>query len=211
MKFDELLALIGNEPLFESGLLLAGPERPPLVRKQLSRWVQQGYLWQLRRGLYCLAPPYQKVKPHPFIVANHLRRGSYVSLQAALAHYGLIPEYAAVVTSVGGGRPDRWMTPVGAFELRHMQPDLRWGYAQVQVALGHYAFVARPEKALLDLVYLQPHGDDPAYLRELRLQNWDHLHVARLSADARRTGSPKLFRAAQIIIELAAAESYETL
>jgi hypothetical protein len=42
---------------------------------------------------------------------------------------------------------------------------------------GQKAFVATPEKALLDLVHLQPGGDAPDYLRELRLQNLDRLDV----------------------------------
>jgi predicted transcriptional regulator of viral defense system len=69
------------------------------VRRQISRWVKVGRLHQLRRGLYALAPPYQKIVPHPFLVANRLVQGSYVSLQSALAHYGMIPEYVPVTYS----------------------------------------------------------------------------------------------------------------
>lgn len=211
MEFRDLLFLVGDEPVFETALLLAGPAKPEIVQKQLSRWVRQGSLFQLRRGLYCLAPPYQKTKPHPFLVANRLVRGSYVSLHSALAHYGLIPEYVAVVTSIGGGRPGRLLTPLGEFETRHVRPDLLWGYDLVTVAPDQNAFLARPEKALLDLIHLQPGGDDPAYLRELRLQNLDRLDLNRLAEDAGRSRSPKLKRAAQTIAELAAAETYETL
>ncbi|NJL27260.1 MAG: type IV toxin-antitoxin system AbiEi family antitoxin domain-containing protein, partial [Thermoanaerobaculia bacterium] len=39
-------------------------------RRQISRWVEAGRLYQLRRGLYALAPPFQKTKPHPFLVAT---------------------------------------------------------------------------------------------------------------------------------------------
>ncbi|MGQ9767067.1 MAG: type IV toxin-antitoxin system AbiEi family antitoxin domain-containing protein, partial [Anaerolineae bacterium] len=104
MEFSRLLTIIGEEPLFETGLLLAGEVDPNDVRRQLSRWVKAGRLYQLRRGLYALAPPFQKVKPHPFVVANRMARGSYVSLQAALAHYGLIPEAVPAVTSVTTAR-----------------------------------------------------------------------------------------------------------
>jgi len=48
---------------------------------------------------------YYKVKPHPFVVANRMVRGSYVSCQSALAHYGLIPEHVPVVTSITTARP----------------------------------------------------------------------------------------------------------
>lgn len=50
----------------------------------------------MRRDLYALPDR----NPHPFVVANRLVSGSYVSLQMALAYYHLIPEHTAVVTSV---------------------------------------------------------------------------------------------------------------
>jgi len=92
MKFNELVETVGDEPLFETGLLIAGEVDPDGLRRQLSRWTATGKLYQLRRGLYALAPPFQKIRPHPFVVANHLVRGSYVSCQSALAFYGIIPE-----------------------------------------------------------------------------------------------------------------------
>jgi hypothetical protein len=61
MKFDELQALVQSEPVFETAFLLAGDVDPADVRKQLSRWKRAGRILQLRRGLYALAPPYQKV------------------------------------------------------------------------------------------------------------------------------------------------------
>ncbi|MDW8319275.1 MAG: hypothetical protein RMN53_15705 [Anaerolineae bacterium] len=213
MEFQELLAIVGQEPIFETGLLLAGAVEPAAVQRQLARWTAAGKLYQLRRGVYALAPPYQKVKPHPFAVANALVRGSYVSLQAALAHYGLIPEYTPVVTSVCGRRPGRWETPLGTFVYHHVKAAWRHGYRLLDLGAGQRALVATPEKALLDLVYLQPAGDDPAYLAELRLQNLARLDLGRLAALAERSGSPKLQRAARRIAALAAAEAeeYETL
>src|SRR4030042_4299618 len=104
MKYDRLQEIVGDEPLFETGLLLAGDVDPASVRRQLSRLTASGRLLQLRRGLYALAPPYQKVKPHPFLIANHIMRPSYVSLHSALAHHGLIPEHVPVVTSVTTSR-----------------------------------------------------------------------------------------------------------
>jgi len=209
MEFAELLSIVGDEPVFETGLLLAGEVDPADVRRQLSRWTKAGRLYQLRRGVYVLAPPHQKVKPHPFVVANALVRGSYVSLQAALAHYGLIPEYTPVVTSVTTGRPGRWQTPLGAYEFRHVKAAWFHGYRWLDVGRGQRAFVATPEKALLDLVYLQPGGDAPAYLEALRLQALDRLDLERLARLAEGSGSPKLRRAARSIAALARAEAAE--
>lgn len=213
MKFDELLEIVGDEPVFTTGLLLAGNVDPGDVRRQLSRWTQTGRLHQLRRGVYSLAPPYRKVAPHPFVIANHLVRGSYVSCQSALAHFGMIPEYVATVTSVCGERPARWQTPLGTFAYSHVQRRWLHGYRAITVATDQHAFVATPEKALLDLVYLHPGADSPAYLRELRLQNLEGLRLAELERLAAASGRPKLQRAATVIAALAAAEAdeYETL
>jgi hypothetical protein len=202
MEFDELLDLMGDEPVFKSAVLLAGDVDVANVRRQLSRWVKAGRLYQLRRGVYALAPPYQKVKPHPFVVANALVQGSYVSLQSALAHYGMIPEYTPVVTSLTTARPGRWRTPLGDMIFRHIKTTWFHGYRQVEVAEGQRAFVASPEKALLDLVYLEPGADAPAYLAELRLSNLDRLDRDALVRLAEESGSPKLGRAAERIIDL---------
>jgi predicted transcriptional regulator of viral defense system len=213
MEFSDLLEIVGREPVFETGLLLAGDVDPDNVRRQLSRWTAAGRIFQLRRGVYALAPPFQKVRPHPFLVANRLVRGSYVSLQSALAYHGLIPEAVPVTTSVTTRRPGSWDTPLGVYRYRHVKTALFFGYERTGLGSDQHAFVAAPEKALLDLVYLQPGGDAPAYLQQLRLQNLDRLDPERLSIQAGRTSSPKLCRAADRIVELAAAEAeaYETL
>lgn len=207
MKFDDLLDLVGNEPVFETGLLLSGAVESNEIRGQVSRWVQGGRLIQLRRGLYALAPPYRRAQIHPFLIANRIAPGSYVSLQAALAHFGLIPEQVAVVTSVGNVRPRQWQTPLGDFAVRHIKPDLLWGYELTSVNPPQQAFLALPEKALLDLIYLHPHADDPNYLRQLRLQNLERLNQERLRTFADRSDSAKIRRALLTISKLITTEA----
>jgi len=202
MEFRRLLEIVGDEPVFDTGLLLAGDVDPAHVRRQLSRWTAAGRLYQLRRGLYALAPPFQKVKPHPFLVANRIVRGSYVCCQSALAHYGLIPEYVPVTTSVTSGRPARWDTPLGIYQFRHLKPDMQHGYRLTELSAGQRAFVASPEKALLDLIHLQPGGDSLQYLWELRLQNLDRLDLDELQRQVDLARSPKLRRAAVLVRDL---------
>jgi predicted transcriptional regulator of viral defense system len=211
MKWETLLGLVGNEPVFASAFLLAGNVSAPQVRLQLSRWVKAGRLLQLRRGLYALAPAWRKVEPHPFLVANRLQRGSYVSVQAALAFHGMIPEHVPVVTSVGPGRPQTVRNPLGAFQFTHLAEALLFGYTQVEVAPRQVAFVASPEKALLDLIHLTPGADSTEYLGELRLQNPEAINLAVLGDLAQRSGKPKLIRAARLVGPLLAAERGESL
>jgi hypothetical protein len=206
MKFDELLASTSKQPFFETGLLLAGTVDPTDVRRQLSRWARAGRVIQLRRGLYSLASPYQQTRAHPFLIANSLLPGSYVSLHSALAYYGLIPEYVAQTLSVTTQRPSRWRNALGDFRFQHLAPHLFFGYQQVGFTSGQEGFIALPEKALLDLVHLTPDGDDPVYLAGLRLQNLERLDPQRLQMLAGRAGKPKWLRAASRISALIKGE-----
>ncbi|MYA34042.1 MAG: hypothetical protein F4Y33_10330 [Gemmatimonadales bacterium] len=196
------MEIVADEPVFETGFLRSGRTSEPGLEAQLSRWCVAGKLLRLRRGLFALAPPYRKVIPHPFLVANRLSPGSYVSGLSALAFANAIPEYVPEVTSCGPARPHVRETPLGRFSYRYVKSALRTGYRLVDLVEGQRAFVARPEKAFLDLAHLQPGGDAPAWIDELRL-NFEELSPARLRAAAAATGSPKLVRAAAHIIRCA--------
>jgi len=213
MKFEELLHIVGGEPVFETGFLLSGNVDPGDVRKQLSRWVRSGKILQLRRGLYILGSAYGKSVPHPFLLANRLSPSSYVSCQTALAHHSLIPEYTPLVISVSGGRPGEWNTPMGRFQCRHIKTNLLLGYEDVDLGEGQRAFVATPGKALLDLVHLSPGGDKKEFLEGLRLQNLDRIDPGDLTGLAEKTKSPRLIRAAARIMEMIGdeQEEYESL
>ena len=195
MKLAELQQVVQNEPLFESSLLLVGEQDPADLYRQLSRWVKSGQLLQLRRGLYTLAPPLRRREPHPFLIAGALERGTYVSLQSALAFHGLIPESVPTTTSVGPARPGSFDTPCGRFEFHHLRADLCRGYQRLEVATGQFARVARPENALVDLLYLTPGSDDPNALAELRLSRLSEIDWNLLEEFARATGKEKLARA----------------
>ena len=211
MIFRDLVEIVADEPLFETGLLLAGAVDAADLRRQLSRWTRGGRIQQLRRGLYALAPPWRKRTPHPFLVANRLAPGSYVSGLSALAFAHVIPEYVVEVTSVTAGRPRLRHTPLGRFSFHHLKPGLLFGYRRVALGDGQHAFVAAPEKALLDLIHLQPGGDEEACLGELRL-DFERLRLGVLEAFADTAASPKLIRAAGRLRLLAgAAPAYEAL
>jgi predicted transcriptional regulator of viral defense system len=133
--------------------------------------------------------------------------GSYVSLQSALAHYGLIPEYVPQTLSVTTLRPSKWHNPLGDFRFQHITSDLFFGYQKVSLMAGQEAFVALPEKALLDLVHLTPNGDNPLFLAGLRLQNLETLDRERLKSLAERAGKPKWLRAVSRLLTLIEEEA----
>jgi hypothetical protein len=126
---------------------------------------------------------------------------SYVSLQSALDY--LSPTWR---TASPASRPNvriagrrRW----AASSSTTSSPPGCTAIAGSKVS--QYAFVATPEKALLDLAYLHPRADDPAFLQELRLQNLERLDLAQLRALADRSAKPKLRRFAERVAALAQA------
>jgi len=211
MRWRDFLRIVGEEPVFTSALLLVGDVSPATIHLQLSRWAKAGKVITLRRGVYVLAEPYKKVSAHPFSLANRIKRGSYVSLQSALAYYGIIPEYVPVITSVTTGRPETVTSGVGTFTFRHVRKSLFTGYRHIEVAPKQFAMIATPEKGLLDLVYLTPQADRREYLSELRLQHLDQLDMETLSRLADESGTPKLMRAAKRIVRFASEAAYQEL
>lgn len=194
MKFEKLLKLLNGEYIFSSSILLVGNISPDNIHKQLTRWTETGKLVQLRRSLYAVAQPYREIEPHPFLIANKIKKVSYISLQSALAHYELIPEYVPVITSVTTGRGEIIDTPLGEFQFKHIKKEFFWGYQEIEILNNIKVFIALPEKALLDLIYLTPYSDKKGFLEELRLQNLDSIDIKILMSRAQKSKIPKLIR-----------------
>ena len=194
MKFVRLLEKVSDLPVFTVRFLAAGGNIAQ-IRLQINRWVKDGRIIRLHKGLYTLAEPYRKVTSEPFCIANSLKQASYVSLHSALSWYAMIPEFVPAVTSITTGRPQTIETPLGRFEFRHVSKKYFWGYQQVELKFGQTAFIAYPEKALLDLAYLTPGGEKKAFIEELRLQNFEQINRALLCEFVERFQSPKLNRA----------------
>lgn len=209
MRWQQLQHIVQDQPLFETSLLLTGDVTHHQAQRQLSDWTREEKVIQLRRGIYAL--PGQN--PHPFVVANRLVSGSYVSLQMALAYYHLIPEHVAVVTSVTTQRPGEYENKFGRFSYRHIHPALFYGIEYRLLVNDEFAYVATPEKALLDLIHFRPQGDSREYIESLRLQNLEILDIERLHQLAERSSKPKLKRATGTIEAIAQreAEEYEPL
>lgn len=210
MKFIELFDIVKNSPVFTTGLLLAGDVNTAVIRSQLSRWVREGKLIMLRRGCYTIAPPYCGGVPSIFVLANAMKPASYISCQSALAWYGLIPENVPSVVSVTSGRGESITNKLGCFIFRHAKSSLLWGFETIAVSPGEKARIAFPEKALLDLIYLESEGDSISYLEQLRLQNTDVLDREKLISFAHRWGKPKLERAAVRIMSILEREEGTT-
>jgi hypothetical protein len=77
MTFTSLVALTANLAAFDLPLLVqAFDDRREVIRVQLSRWMSQGKVVGLRRGMYTLAETYRRATLTPALLANELYRPS---------------------------------------------------------------------------------------------------------------------------------------
>ncbi|MFQ5641407.1 MAG: hypothetical protein ACE5IR_25800 [bacterium] len=154
MKYTQFKNRVRGYPVISGRLLDMLGEDRRILQNQLSRWRKQGLIIQLRRGLYLLNREDRAIHPSPFFLANQLVFPSYVSLEAALAFYHIIPETVYQVTSVTTQKPGQFDTPAGSFRYRHVKPLLHFGFESVKDEAGLSIHIASPEKALLDFFYL---------------------------------------------------------
>jgi len=122
---------------------------PKTIKNNLGNWLIKGYITRLKRNLYQSGD----VEYIPdYYLANRLYYPSYVSLEAALSFYNMVPGEAAEVTSVTT-RPTRTIrNRYGVFTYRTCKKDAFLGYKIMRVE-GHKTLIADREKALVDFVY----------------------------------------------------------
>jgi predicted transcriptional regulator of viral defense system len=199
MRFEELVTIAADLHCFSPGMVTAGVDIDS-IRVQLSRWVSSGRLIRIHKGWYTLNEPFRRIRLDRNIIACTIKRAAYVSLQAALAYHGMIPEYVAETTCVTTGRPLSIDTPIGRLAYHHIKKELFFGYRQEDGNTQH-SYIASPEKALLDLFYFTPGSRDTSYIAELRLQNFDALDPEKLAAMAEHTRLPGIRRTIQLLLE----------
>lgn len=148
------LKAFGNIPIMHQTLLtvLDGYKTP---NNKISRWLDEGVLLPVKRGMYVVSPELTGKPVERMLVANLLYGPSCVSLDYALWHYGLIPERVFELTSVTPRRSQTLETCVGRFSYQRLADDLYpMGMESVAVEGGGYCLLATPAKALCDRLVL---------------------------------------------------------
>jgi hypothetical protein len=120
----------------------------------VKRWLAQGKLLPMRRGLYALTGKLGYVKPlDPFEFAQPIYGPSYISLESALSYHGLIPEAVYAVTSVCVKPAKNFETPLCLFTYSRLPlANFYIGVERVERD-KHYFLMAKPWKAICDYVY----------------------------------------------------------
>jgi len=198
MNFRDFKEKVKGFPFFGSDVAEIFSLSPQVMRNQLTRWREQGLLLEIKRGLYALAESERQTGLSREIVAANIYQPSYISLESALSIYKLIPERVMAITSITTRKTKEFHNPTGAYVYRHLKPALYFGFVAKHDQFGFPYFIAEPEKALLDYLYLnlgKINSDGKEYFNEsLRLQNRSALNKKQLSNYAQRFAIKKLNR-----------------
>lgn len=124
---------------------------------KISELLKSKKLISIRRGLYITGPKMDLPSPEPFLIANHLRGPSYVSLESALSYWNMKPEKAYEISSVTIKTSKIYKTPIGRFSYRQLKiPYYSYEIKNIEYSPKQTMLVASPEKALCDKVVLTP-------------------------------------------------------
>lgn len=122
----------------------------------VKRAIASGEIIHIRRGLYCLAPKYQKKRINLYALAQHVYGPSYVSLESALSWHGWIPEAVYTLTSVSFEKSKEFKTPLGVFSYDRVPQKVFYaGVERLADEAGNIFLIATPTKALADYVYVR--------------------------------------------------------
>lgn len=154
MELRKIAKGLGDAP-FSRHLMLEILKDYKRPNDKISELIKSGELLSIRRGLYIPGPETDLPVPDPFLIANHLRGPSYVSLEAALSYWGLIPERVYEITSTTMQTAKKYNTPIGRFTYQHLpSPYYSFGIKIIQLTSKQSALIASREKAVCDKVIL---------------------------------------------------------
>lgn len=151
--------------------------------QRLRAMEEAGLVRRLRRGLWAL-----DLRVEPLAVAPYLTAPfpAYVSFWSALSHHGMIEQIPRQISVASLDRRRRITTAIGTFDVHHIAPELFGGYR----GSAETGYLATPEKALFDTVYVRAAAGSKAFFPELSLP--PGFDDAQIDEWRGRIGSPRL-------------------
>lgn len=122
--------------------------------------INSGLLESIKPGFYLNKNLYQKTYvPEELAryIGGEIVRDSYISLEYALAFYGILAESVYTITYVTTKKTRTFQSNLMSFRYRNIKPDLFWGYTKN--FFGNLSYqIASPAKAMFDFIYLTSLG-----------------------------------------------------
>lgn len=121
-----------------------------------------GLVRRIRHGLWALDPEVSPFVAAPYLTAPY---PAYVSLWSALAHHDMIEQIPARVSVASLDRAQQVTTGLGSYSIHHLAPEVFGGYE----GDPDHGYMATPEKALFDTLYIRAPRGRRVHLPELFL------------------------------------------
>lgn len=173
-----------DRPVITTGEATAIWETTPRTAVRRLRAMEEGGLVRgLRRGLWATDLEIAPFALAPFLTAPF---PAYVSFWSALYRHQMIEQIPRRIWVASLDRARVIETTIGAYEVHHLAPELFGGYDGSQEA----GFLATPEKALFDSVYVGAASGGQTFFPELSLPE-DFSHQ-RLGEWTERIGGRRL-------------------
>jgi predicted transcriptional regulator of viral defense system len=151
---------------------------PPSARVSASRYVKLGLLMRLKRNIYVLRERWQTAnREDQFALANLGQSPSYISLMTALDYHEITNQVQrGIIESVAVKRTKEISLNGCEFRYTKVSRARYFGFIRQQEF-----FIATPEKALLDAVYLMSFGRYAIDLAAIDGEKLNRKEVRRMS------------------------------
>ncbi|GAG62184.1 hypothetical protein ES702_02788 [subsurface metagenome] len=144
----------------------------------LNRLVKAGVLIKLRRGVY--QPEFQSLELEK--VANEIYYPSYLSFESALSRYGILSQIPYTLTFATTKRSKKLTLSGREVEYRQLKKDYFFAYT-----IKEGIYIAEPEKAILDQLYMMSKGKGESDISEWSLVGLKKNRFLRYSKKFPRT------------------------
>lgn len=163
MKRREITSMMKPYPVrTHTTLALMTSESPAYIARQVTEWSKKWWLIKLKRWVYVPAESMEWLDR--LTISRWVVDPSYVSCESALSYYGMIPEGVTFTTCITPKKTQEYTTPVGIFSYKQLSPKFFRGWEQ-----RDQMYIATPEKAFLDYLWLHPDTCHEQTIQSLRI------------------------------------------
>lgn len=143
------------------------------VNGKTKRDIDKGILFPLVRGIY-----ETNSNTDGFLLASYIYGPSYLSFEYALSFHNIIPERVVVYTNAtfNKRKSKSYQNHFGLFTYRDIPKDAFPFLVKVYEEDSYAYFIASPEKALCDLLYIKK---PVLSIRELKMLLFEDLRISK--------------------------------
>lgn len=127
------------------------------IDDNISRWINNGTLIQLKNGYYTHSDTHSEFKndfKFSVFVANSLRYPSYVTADTILRYYDILSESTFGVISFTTKIPKEYKNKLNNFSFKKIKDEYFVGY-YIDYFLDRKIYIATKAKALFDFLYIK--------------------------------------------------------